>query len=610
MNTWRVNRPVWHAVLVMPVVCIGMRIAHAQSSPLLSYVQCPVLVAAAPIGMTAAGFDNAGNAVVAMLDGAPAANQVLIVPTNPQLFAQRRCDEATAGRSTVSVNSRPSAIAAGDLDTDRITDLAVAELGGVLILRGAGNGRFVPDAAPISAGSDPQAVVIADVDRDGNPDIVAGDFSSVTIVYGRSFSRTTVIPVNSPVASVAVGLLSADSLPDIATASKVAGDVTLLFQNPDHSFAAPVSFKPDQRPGALVIDDLNADAQPDLAVTGAGSPSGRLNIYFGPLAPDAIPPLNPSGSLPTGDNPTSLAVGDLNGDGLADVVVANQGDNTVSFFLGRRSMLPVDDPANCEIQDAEGHCAVGAVPRAVVAAEVDGAPLDVDGDGRGDVVTANQSGSLTVLLSSQPTVLPSPTGTETPTVTATATPSVTLTPTAGGDCCTAHNGPSCGSGSTDVCASCVCDLLPSCCSDTWTQRCVDLAQGQEGSGCDMLCRCGEPTAMPSKTPTSLPTGTPTDTRTTTPTGPTATATRTPTETLVPTRTATVTPTATALPTRTLVPTAGPTATPECFAAGVCVSGPSCAIVDTTQVTGRHGGWVFVPVVLWMIRRGRRSQRSR
>ena len=40
--------------------------------------------------------------------------------------------------------------------------------------------------------------------------------------------------------------------------------------------------------------------------------------------------------LAVGRGPLSVALGDLNGDGKADIVAANSGDNDVSVLLSRR----------------------------------------------------------------------------------------------------------------------------------------------------------------------------------------------------------------------------------------------------------------------------------
>ena len=40
-------------------------------------------------------------------------------------------------------------------------------------------------------------------------------------------------------------------------------------------------------------------------------------------------------SMPTGQNPADVGTGDFNGDGIADLVVTNQGEATVSVYLGK-----------------------------------------------------------------------------------------------------------------------------------------------------------------------------------------------------------------------------------------------------------------------------------
>jgi hypothetical protein len=401
------RRRLWLA-FVAYAICSAARLSPAQQTHALAFTRCDVQLGGEPIAITAAGFDGQGNPVLAVLDGAPGTNQVFVVPTNPTLFSQLDCTAATAGKTTVPVNARPTAIAAGDVNQDRIVDLVVAEQAGVLILRGSVSGSFTPDSSPISAGVDPQAVAVDDIDGDQKNDIVVGDGNgnSVTILYGPAFSpsMSMSIAINRPVSSLALGFLNADALEDIAAGSNVTGDVSLLFQNLDHTFAPPVSFNPGGAPTALVTANFNGGANPDLAVTVAIT--NQLNAYPGPLT--AAQP-TPGATLATGRNPSAQAAGDLNGDGLPDAVVTNQDDNTVSFFLGDPTKLLVPDPGmgNCNTQDQLGRCTVASVPHGVIASDVDGAPLDLNGDGAGDVVTANESGSISVLLSGQVSPPPS-----------------------------------------------------------------------------------------------------------------------------------------------------------------------------------------------------------
>jgi hypothetical protein len=83
-----------------------------------------------------------------------------------------------------------------------------------------------------------------------------------------------------------------------------------------------------------------------------------------------------------GQDPVSIATGDFNGDGVLDLVVANQASNTVSVLLGNGSggFGPAVDYA------------VGSAPSSVAA-------VDLNGDGRLDLVVANtDSNSVSVLL--------------------------------------------------------------------------------------------------------------------------------------------------------------------------------------------------------------------
>jgi len=97
----------------------------------------------------------------------------------------------------------------------------------------------------------------------------------------------------------------------------------------------------------------------------------------------ALPGLQLRPSLPAGYLPVSVASGDFNGDGNADWVVCNAGDDSLWIFLGRGDgtwQLPTIQPT------------AGFSPISVVTA-------DLRGDGKLDIVVAEaDSGSIAVFL--------------------------------------------------------------------------------------------------------------------------------------------------------------------------------------------------------------------
>ena len=101
----------------------------------------------------------------------------------------------------------------------------------------------------------------------------------------------------------------------------------------------------------------------------------------GPAAPSAIT-FQPPRVFPTGVNPYGVAIGDVNGDGKADLVIADGGSDSITVLIGNGQdgfTSRVDIP-------------VGALPYAVALA-------DLDGDGKLDAVVANSdSNSVSVLL--------------------------------------------------------------------------------------------------------------------------------------------------------------------------------------------------------------------
>jgi len=433
------------APALLAFVLAGISPVRGQTQTIPGFVNCDIALAPAgstapaPVAIAAEDFNRDGVPDLAVVDAAN--NQVFVILTNRSAFRSGDCQGATT-TSSVSINTGPVAIASGDLDRSGTIDLAVAAQTGVVILRGNGSGGFTADT-PLNAGPDPRAVAIADVDGDGRPDIVVGSGfgnTGITILYGRlsgGFDAGSSISVDGPVAFMVVDNFNNDGFLDIAAGSNVSGNVSVLLQNSDtpRTFGPLISFPVGVAPTAMVAGDFDGDGAIDLAVTSGGS-AGVLTILLNDFSLDGDVSFTPVSVPASLNDPTALAIDDFDRDSNLDLAVANQGSGTVTFFLGdgEGGMTPVANA--CGLPGiALGPCPVGAgaaaiVPSALDLAQPEHVLADLDGDGRNDVVTANQNAaSISVLLSSRPAATPTATPTATATSTSTVTPSATATDT-------------------------------------------------------------------------------------------------------------------------------------------------------------------------------------
>jgi hypothetical protein len=109
-----------------------------------------------------------------------------------------------------------------------------------------------------------------------------------------------------------------------------------LLQDPLNAgtFLPAISFAVGQQPIAVKIADLNGDGLADLAVANLGSPSDLTTASVSVLLQDLAHPGHflPATNYHTGTASEDVAIGDLNGDGKPDLVVANSG-GSVSVLL-------------------------------------------------------------------------------------------------------------------------------------------------------------------------------------------------------------------------------------------------------------------------------------
>jgi hypothetical protein len=163
----------------------------------------------------------------------------------------------------------------------------------------------------------------------------------------------------------------------------VASPLVLLFavgvvaQEGEKGLGKPIELASGQGPCAVAIGDVNGDGKADIVVANgkAGTVSVFLNKGNGTFAEKT--------DYPVGKNPGSIALADVNGDKKLDIVVANRGEPNVSVLLGKGdgTFAPKKDFA---IGDKTNQ-----PDRLIVA--------DMNGDGKPDIVTANLSQGTMVI---------------------------------------------------------------------------------------------------------------------------------------------------------------------------------------------------------------------
>ncbi len=245
-----------------------------------------------------------------------------------------------ATQVTFSTGRNPFSVAIGDIDGDGLPDLAVANFSAntVSVLRNTstrGNVSFATEQSFLS-GSEPHSVVIGDIDGDGKLDLaIANDLSNTVAVLRNistvgvvSFATRQTFSTDTTPQSVAIGDIDGDGKLDLATANGGSSTVSVLKNTSTSgnvSFAAQQSFSTGSGSFSVAMGDLNADGLPDLAITNTND--NTVSILKNTSNSSSISFATQENFF-TGNLPFSVAMGDMDGDGLPDLAIANTNDNT------------------------------------------------------------------------------------------------------------------------------------------------------------------------------------------------------------------------------------------------------------------------------------------
>jgi hypothetical protein len=149
-------------------------------------------------------------------------------------------------------------------------------------------------------------------------------------------------------------------------------------------FLPVVTYDPGGQSFSVAVADVNGDGNPDLLVTNAGFVEGSIGVLLGRGDGTFRPVVtyDSGGSLAY-----SVAVADVNGDGKPDLLVANCGPigiNTCGFGNGVMGVLLGNGDGTFQPVVTYASGGIGAVSVAVA---------DVNGDGKPDLLVANECGT-------------------------------------------------------------------------------------------------------------------------------------------------------------------------------------------------------------------------
>lgn len=292
-------------------------------------------------------------------------------------------------------------IAIGDFNNDGNPDLAFAnhEKKYLTVLLGNGKGNFTAapkSPFPVEVIPHTHGIATGDFNNDGRLDLVTDSWGNdqVEILFGDSINgfRTpgTFFKVGKmPYQRLRVADVNNDSNIDITTTNLEGDNATILLGDGKGNFSEATGspFPCGDSPFGLAIGDVNADGNPDLAIinspasTADRTGKNGLTVLLG----DGAGKFTTMKGSPyeAGKIPNRVAIGDINGDGVNDIVTSdNDSDKIYIFLMNINGSILSQSPIT-----------VGNHPKGIAIA-------DLNRDGKGDIVVCNNADNeISIIIS-------------------------------------------------------------------------------------------------------------------------------------------------------------------------------------------------------------------